>query len=59
MARFTIDQKIEYKTWDGRWESGIISEGPDAQGDYIIDATIVEYRPEYVTRTAGTIREAR
>lgn len=58
MARFTEGQKVEYKTWDGSWETGTISEGPNQYGDYIIDVTVYDYDPRFVTRTTGTIREA-
>lgn len=57
MARFAPGQKIEYKTWDGDWYTGTIVDGPDSFGDYSIDATVYEYSPQYVTRSAQTIRE--
>lgn len=54
---FSIGQTVEYKTHDGRWYSGTIVEVPGSPtGDYIIDATVVEYRPNYVTRSASYIR---
>lgn len=60
MNMFSIGQTVEYKTHDGRWYSGTIVEVPDSPtGDFIIDATVVEYRPNYVTRSASYIREAR
>lgn len=53
---FNVGDKVQYKSIEGYWLNGIVDAYyPDTE-TYIIDATVYDYRPQYVNRTADLLR---